>query len=115
MARNMLIEGDYKNRAVMAPTGRPYNSTGFMKKLYLNKETVDTYEVLNSESQKSMSSGIMRGLIGGAILGPVGALAGGVSAKNKNTYLVAVQFKDGKRSLLELEGVLYQALVQKLF
>ena len=99
----------------MAPTGKPYISTGFMKKLYLNKETVDTYEVLNSESQKSMSSGIMRGLIGGAILGPVGALAGGVSAKNKNTYLVAVQFKDGKRSLLELEGVLYQALVQKLF
>ena len=115
MARNMVIEGDYKNKAVMAPTGKPYISTGFMKKLYLNKETVDTYEVLNSESQKSMSSGIMRGLIGGAMLGPVGALAGGVSAKNKNTYLVAVQFKDGKRSLLELEGVLYQALVQKLF
>lgn len=115
MSRNMVIEGDYKNKAVMAPTGKPYISLGIAKKLYLNTDTVESYEVVNEEAQKSMSSGLVRGLIGGTLLGPAGALAGGLSAKSKSTYLIAVQFKDGKRSLLELESVLYKSLIQKLF
>lgn len=116
MARNMVLEGEYKNKVVtFSMGGKVYISLGLTKKLYLNTDTVESYEVVNEEAQKSMSSGLMRGLVGGALLGPVGALAGGLSAKSKNTYLVAVQFKDGKRSLLELDNSLYKLLIQKLF
>lgn len=115
MAKNAVVEGTYKGKSVDIHSGTPYISTGFMKKVYLNKDTVESHEVLDSSSQKSMSSGIMRGLVGGALLGPVGMLAGGVSAKKKGTYLVAVQFKDGNKSLLEVDNDIYQSLIKKLF
>lgn len=53
-----------------------------------------------------------RGLVGGALLGPIGLLAGGMSAKSKGVYQVAVVFKDGKRSLLELDDKRYKALMK---
>lgn len=44
-------------------------------------------EILSAttDSRKSASSTLLRGAVGGALLGPVGALAGGLSGKNKNT------------------------------
>ena len=59
--------------------------------------------------------GVARGLVGGALLGPVGLLAGGLSAKNKGIYQVAVQFKDGSRSLIEIDDKIYKALISSCF
>ena len=53
--------------------------------------------------------------MGGALLGPVGLLAGGLSAKNKGAYQIALAFKDGKRSLIEVDDKIYKALVASLF
>ena len=76
---------------------------------------VDSYEVVTEEHKKSATSGIARGLIGGALLGGVGAIAGAMSARTKGTYQVAIQFKDGKRSLLQLDDNAYKTLVKILF
>jgi hypothetical protein len=42
-------------------------------------------------------------------------LAGGMSAKNKGIYQVAVEFKDGKRSLLEVDDKTYNAIIKGCF
>lgn len=36
-------------------------------------------------------------------------------AKTKGAYYVAIQFKDGKRSFLEIDDKIYKAIVKELF
>lgn len=115
MAKNKVIAGDYKGGQVSKSLGTIYIARGlFGDNIYLNKINVESYEVVTDEHRKSAASGVSRGLIGGVLLGPVGLLAG-MSAKSKGTYQVAIQFKDGKKSLIEINDKLYKELVKKLF
>ena len=114
-AKNRVIAGDYLGKTVAATINGAYIMTGFAKVYYLNKENVDSYEVITDEHRKSAASGVARGLVGGALLGPVGMLAGGLSAKNKGIYEIAVQFKDGKKSLLEIDDKIYKMLIKGCF
>ncbi|HJV45278.1 MAG TPA: hypothetical protein VJ824_06080, partial [Bacillota bacterium] len=113
-AKNKVVAGDYQGKMVGQVFGVPYISTGFTKSMNLDKTTVESYELVDESSRKSATSAVGRGLAGGLLLGPVGMLAG-LSAKSKGTHTVAVEFKDGKRSLLEIDDKIYQALVKKLF
>ncbi len=109
MAKNKVIAGDYNGAAVAAMLG-----SVLVGKVVVDKSTVNAYEVVTEEQRKSAASGIARGLVGGALLGPVGLLAG-LSAKNKGTYDVVIAWKDGKRSLIEVDDKIYKAMVKKLF
>ena len=84
-AKNKVIAGDYNGKIIGASFGQLYIGVGFGKNLYLNKDVVESYEVITEEQRKSAASGVARGAIGVALLGPVGMLAG-LSAKNKGTY-----------------------------
>lgn len=115
-AKNRVIAGDYENQPVSSFIGMVSIEKGFGKESTgINKNTVESYELINDEHRKSAKSGIARGLVGGALLGPVGMLAGGVSAKNKGIYVVAISFKNGKRSLLEVDDKTYKAIVTSCF
>lgn len=114
-AKNKVIAGDYKGNSVVSAFGVVTMTTGFIGSMQLNKETVESYEVVTDEHRKSAASGIARGLVGGALLGPVGMLAGGISAKSKGIYQLAIQFKDGKRSLIEVDEKIYKAIVKNCF
>lgn len=114
-AKNKVIAGDYDGKHVVVSFGIINIATGlFSKSIELNKETVAEYELVDEEKRKSATSAVGRGLVGGLILGPVGLLAG-LSAKSKGVHIVAVQFKDGKRSLLEIDDKIYKAMLKKLF
>lgn len=115
-AKNRVLSGDYAGKQILGGgVSQAGISIGFVKQLYLNKTTVESYEVINNENQKSMASGVARGIVGGALLGGVGAIAGAASAKNKGIYTIAIQFKDGKRSLIEVDDKIYKAIVQNCF
>lgn len=111
MPVNVVLEGAYKGKSIMNPTGKPYIPVKFSKKLYLDKSTIEEYEVITEDTKKSAASGIARGLVGGALLGPVGMLAGGLSAKNKKNFTIILQFKDGQKSLIEVNDVTYKDIV----
>lgn len=114
MSKNAVIAGDYENcRFVNSPKGIVL-AISFTKRITLNKEIVESYEVLDETQNTSVTSAVGRGLVGSFLLGPVGLLAG-LSAKKKGTHVVAVQFKDGKKSLLELDDKLYKTLMTSLF
>lgn len=115
MAKNMVIAGEYQGKGVGVSLGCPFINIKIAKPLYLDKGNVDSYEVITEESRKSAASGVARGIVGGALLGPVGLLAGGLSAKSKGTVTLAIQFKDGGKSLIEADDKFYKALIQKMF
>lgn len=115
-AKNKVIAGDYSGYSISVILGGvslwgPGNSRGPS----INKYNVETYEVLTDEHRKSAVSGVARGLVGGALLGPVGLLAGGLSAKSKGIYQVAILWKDGNRSLVEVDDKVYKAIIKACF
>lgn len=115
-AKNKVIAGEYAGNQVFCALGIPSIDAGFFKKsIFLNKENVSSYELITDEHRKSAASGVVRGLVGGALLGPVGMLAGGMSAKSKGIYQVAIEFQDGKRSLVEVDDKIYHAIVKNCF
>ena len=113
-AKNAVIAGDYIGFKVGCMLGQVTLASGF-NAVSINRMTVDSYELITDEHRKSAASGVARGLVGGVLLGPVGMLAGGLSAKNKGIYQVAIQFKDGKRSLVEVDDKAYKAIVKLCF
>ena len=115
MAKNMVIAGDYQGKGVGVSVKGIFITTKIMRPLYLTKENVESYEVITEEAAKSAASGVVRGIVGGAILGPVVMLAGSLSANSNNTIVLALQFKDGKRSLIEVDSNVYKAIMQMMF
>lgn len=113
-AKNKVIAGDYENHYVAAGLGTVILGWNFKTTAHINKNTVESYDVVTEEKVKSASSAITRGAVGAFLLGPVGLLAG-ASAKNKGVYVVAVFFKDGKKSLLEVDEKIYKCILKALF
>ena len=113
-AKNKVIAGEYEGKNVMLIHGAVCIMTGFTKKVELTKENVEEYELLGETNNKSAVSAVSRGLVGSFLLGPVGLLAG-LSAKTKGVHVVAIKFKDGKKSLLEVNEKIYAALMKNLF
>lgn len=113
--KNFVIAGDYKGKGLMYTANKLILATGFFQKIIIDKTTLESYEVLTEEHVKSATSGVARGLVGGALLGPVGMLAGVISAKKKGIYHIVLEFKDGKRSLVEVDKKIYTELMKLMF
>ncbi len=114
MAKNKVVAGDFEGCKVNTFLGNPCISVNMSKSILLDKSTVESYELITEEHRKSAISGVARGIVGGALLGPVGLLAG-LSAKNKGTHLLAIEFKDMKKSLIEVDEKIYKAFIRKMF
>ncbi|MCM3411451.1 hypothetical protein [Metabacillus litoralis] len=113
-AKNKVIAGDYQGKLVNSTFGIVTIATSITKSFELNHDTVEEYEVIDESKRKSATSAVGRAFVGGAILGPVGWLAG-LTAKSKGTHVIAIEFKDGKKSLIEVNDKIYSALMKKLF
>ena len=70
MAQNKVIAGAYQGKMIGQTFGDAYLQTGFFKTVFL-KDIVVNYEILDSDSKKSMSSALLRGGLGTLLLGPV--------------------------------------------
>lgn len=117
MAKNAVIAGDYPDYWVSYSSGKVYmydSKNSQRDKIYLDKHTIQNYDVVNENYKKTVSGVVGRAAIGAAFLGPIGLLAG-ATAKNKGTYVVAVSFKNGRKSLLEIDEKRYKLLVTNCF
>lgn len=114
-AKNRVIAGDYEKKIVVCSWGMAKIKLSLTESLDLDKYSVDSYEVVNDERHISGTSSAARSLLGGALLGSAGAFAGGISAKTKGIYTIAVYFKDGKRSLMEVDDNIYKAIIKQCF
>jgi len=113
VARNKVIAGDYNGKMVYDSSGMVH--IGLFSGATLNAQTVESYEIITDEHRKSAASGVGRGIVGGALLGTVGLLAGALSATNVSIYIIAIQFNDGKKSLIEIDDKIYKTLITACF
>lgn len=108
-AENKVIAGKYAGMPLISISGDWRSASR------ISTKTVDHYEVLDQESAKSMSSALTRGIVGGALLGPVG-IAAAVTAKTKNIYTVVVYYKDSdEKSMLEMDDKTYRLFLKQMF
>ena len=117
-ASNAVVAGDYKGYLAFKNKKQGlyiYGTFGFGKKTFINKDTVDYYEVVGEEQYKSFGSGVARGVAGAALFGGIGAIAGAASGKNKGSHLVSIVFKNGTKCLCELDDSLFKSLVTVLY
>ena len=116
--KNRVIAGDYEKKKVALKSTlsgkKAVIKAGYIKVVYLDKKTVESYEVMDETSRKSAVSAVGRAAVGTFFLGVPG-LAAALSAKNKRSHIVAIQFKDGHRSLLEVDDKIYRAIMTKVF
>lgn len=115
-ARNQVLKGCFEGLKILK---QPLQNELFIyidrkNSFPLNKETIESYDLMTEEKMKSASSAVMRAGAGALLLGPVGLLAG-ISAKNKGICLVALQFETGEQSLIEISDKLYKILVTSMF
>lgn len=83
------------------------------------KKIVST-EILTTttDSKKSASSTLIRGAVGGALLGPAGMLAGGLSGKNKiqamTTFLITYDDGSQQTDTVKNDSIIYTTYMQFL-
>lgn len=133
VAKNLVVEGDYKGQRVNVAKGKV-----FIGKNEINKITVKDFEVINENSStKSITSGKTnksmigtgtKGAVGavvGSVFGPVGTVigagAGLATSKSKTKSVtnevtlkditVVINFNDGKQSVAKMDGVYYDAFL----
>lgn len=87
---------------------------GLFDKKIVSTKIVDNY----TDTRKSASSSLIRGAVGGALFGGVGALAGGLSGKNKHTNYTTflITFNDGSQNTqtVKNDSVLYNTYIKFL-
>lgn len=113
MAHGKVIEGEYKSSYIQVSGGKLKIISGFFSSVSLTSETIKAYNIIMEDNSKKMGSVIGRGAVGFLLLGPLGALAGGVTAKTKG-YTIEVEFMDGKSSIIQIPNDLYIKLFPEL-
>jgi len=114
---NYVLEGKGKGQCISKTTlmsGREYIdviATGS-----LIKEQISSYQVLDENNINSSEYSFLKGALGVALLGGVGAVAGiGGKKKSSKEYLIAIEWKDGKKSLILLDDEYYKVFVKSMF
>ena len=104
-----IIGGAYKNKPLMPSlTGKISVRVGLKEKVYLNSETVKSYKIVD-EGKKG---GIGRAAGGALLAGPIGALIGATTGKKKK-ILIELEWKDGKKSLIECDELMMKAIARE--
>lgn len=102
---NIVLEG--KNKGTKITGGTMLYANG-----WLSKNNISSYTVID-ESNKDHYS-FWKGALGVALFGGIGAVAG-INGKNKKEYLIAVEWKDGDKSLILINDEYYKVFVKSMF
>ena len=108
MNKNYVVEGKYKNRKILGGSSLDID----VELQPLNRRYISSYTVID-ESNKDQYS-FWKGALGVALFGGLGAIAG-VNGKKKKEYLIAVEWKDGEKSLISLDDEYYKVFVKSNF
>ena len=118
-ACNKVIAGDYKGYDVLyykkskkLVISEPVWTNA--KWAGLDKKDVKNYEIINKESFTNGASAVAKGGLASFFLGAPGLLAG-LSAKTDNIYWIAIEWRGGQRSLIEIDNNNYKLFLLQMF
>lgn len=103
---NYVLEGKYKNQKITNGGDMLLLDGG------LTKRYISSYTVIDETNKDQYS--FWKGALGVALFGSVGAVAG-IGGKNKKEYLIAVEWKDGDKSLILINDEYYKVFVKSMF
>lgn len=106
---NVVLEGRHKgNKIYVSHNTLTHSGLGWD----FEPPYVTSYTVID-ESNKDQYS-FWKGALGVALFGGLGAIAG-VKGKKSKEYMVAIQWKDGEKSLICIDDECYKTLVKCMF
>ena len=79
---------------------------------WFSKKTISSYTIIDETNKDQYS--FWKGALGVALLGGWGAIAG-LGGKNKKEYLIAIEWKDGEKSLILINEKYYKAFIKSMF
>ncbi len=108
MAGGKVLDGEFKDKSIVCMWGKvciTFNNAVFSPRteVYLDSNTVAGYKLVDYSSDVSMTSAVTRSLVGRAVAGNAGGLAGVMSAKVNETNVVLITYRDGRKSLIEID------------
>lgn len=109
-ARNKVIAGAYEGKFVSHAGYKAYVILKLTETLALDASTVKGIEVIDESSDISVASAATRGFIGEMLFGPIGLAAAG-TARRDERYILGIEFRDDKRSVIEVDGDLYRLIM----
>lgn len=107
---NKIISGEYERGII----DNSLKINSWRKPFTLDTNTVSKVVVMNQDERKSLSSAIGRGVVGSALLGPIGLVGGAISGKNKKSYLVKIYYPNGRSSVVEVNNKVFKQMQLKL-
>lgn len=108
MNKNYVVEGKYKNRKILGGSSLDID----VELQPLSKRYISSYTVIDESNKEQYS--FWKGALGVALFGGLGAIAG-VNGKKKKEYLIAIEWKDGEKSLVSLDEEYYKVFIKSNF
>ena len=106
---NVTLEGYAKGSTIYASSKELLTQIGGR---HLKASEIASYTLIDESNQDQYS--FWKGALGVVLLGGFGAIAG-LKGKKKTEYLIAVEWKDGEKSLILLDDKLYKIFVRTMF
>ena len=101
MKKGKVIAGDYNNYDVIA-YGRKCYFSHWIDQVPLNRKTVLRYEIISDVSKHPFWGTLIKGAISKAIFGNLGMAASVSSSVGRKSFIISIEFRNGKRSLIEI-------------
>lgn len=114
MSKSKVIAGDYKNYDVVAYGGRCY-FMNWLQKIKVDKAVVSRYELVSDIDKHPFWGTLVKGAISRAIFGTLGAASAISSSMNKKVYIISIEFKNGRRSLIEVPDTDYVNVLRAIY
>lgn len=106
---NQVVAGDYKGYGINTNFNKLSIVHGFKTNVKIDSKTVESFEVIDQTEKRSAGKTIA----GGVLFRGVGAILG--ASSKKRTHTCKILFKDGKKSLVELDDSAFKILQRELF
>ena len=113
-----IVGGDFpKNTNFQDVFGRIVltNIEGWSSKETILNNNIEKIELMTEEKAKSFLGAAGLGIVGGLVLGPLGALAGVLAGGNKKEICFACYLKDGKKFMAVSDAKTYQKIAALAF
>ena len=103
---NYVLEGKYKNKKIVNGGDMLLLDGG------LTKRYISSYTLIDESNKEEYS--FLKGALGAAFFGGLGAVAG-IGGKSRKEYIIAIEWKDGDKSLILIDDKYYKIFVKSMF
>ena len=110
---NYVLEGKYKGKKIIKTSSLKVSHAQINGcDLSLSKSNVSSYTIIDESNKEEYS--FLKGALGAAFFGGLGAVAG-IGGKSRKEYLIAIEWKDGEKSLILIDDEHYKTFVKSMF